>query len=135
MIVPVDVVWQGKCVECGITTVFPRADKPRQAQCAHCGDPILTSAIAMPPAASEMTRDNVHPTDAARVASGRSPYQQGRDDERTAIVAWLRRGLAEMHLEAECGEDYAYNDGVEGITAAIEAGEHLVPRRENPGRG
>lgn len=63
--------------------------------------------------------DNIRPTDAARVVSGRSPYQQGRDEERAAVLTYLRE-LREF--SADC---YA---------ESIEAGEHLA-RPENLERG
>lgn len=66
---------------------------------------------------------NIRPTDAVRVVTDRSPYQQGRDEERAAIVAWLRR---QADGAAEHGED---DDAgyVRMLADEVETGEHVEP--------
>lgn len=63
----------------------------------------------------EITWDNVRPTEAVRLA--RSPYQQGREDERAAVLAWL---LVDCRDAALTGRQLA---------SLINGGEHLKPRQ------
>lgn len=77
----------------------------------------------------EILWDNVRPTDGAYLrgrtegkvgTDGRSPYQRGRDEERAAVLAYLRA------LGPYPGGAYA-----DAFAKAIEDGEHLEP----PGSG
>jgi hypothetical protein len=76
-----------------------------------------------------VTWDNIRPGGVAWVGIDRSPYQQGRDEERAAVIAGLRAAAA------------ANPDSIPGAYALyfaefIEAGEHLAaPESRDGGAG
>jgi hypothetical protein len=74
--------------------------------------------------------DNIRPTAAARVVADRSPYQQGRDEERAAIARWLA-AWAENARSVHATDTARVLDRV---ADAIKAGEYLT-LPENPEQG
>jgi hypothetical protein len=69
----------------------------------------------------------VLPTPRPRVVASEDDYEQGRRDERAAIVAWLRQ-LLPASPQASIGTTWSIAD-------AIERGHHERGEHEEPSRG
>lgn len=66
-------------------------------------------------------------------------YERGRADERAAVIAKLKRKVAEYQQDIdgrpsyECETSWDFRDAYEEAVELIESGEHLVDMEQNNG--